>query len=183
MRNRERILDAARHLVASDGAAVSMDSVARTAGVAVGTLYRHFTTKQDLVAAVVTESLERIADLAERARDHVASGRAPGVELAELFRLIACEYATDRAVKAAAAALGVPAAAVSAAGALPVEDPAVDRASEAIADVLRAARRVGAVDAEVTVDDLVLLITQLPDSGGVAQERYTAIVLAGLGLR
>jgi AcrR family transcriptional regulator len=55
-RNRVRVLEAARVLVSRDGPDVRMDAIAAEAGVAVGTVYRHFPTKEALVAAVVEDS-------------------------------------------------------------------------------------------------------------------------------
>jgi AcrR family transcriptional regulator len=54
-RNRERILQAARLACAERGARVQIDDVARSAGVGVGTVYRHFPTKEALVEALVAE--------------------------------------------------------------------------------------------------------------------------------
>ena len=54
-RNRERILQAARHACAEHGASVQIDDVARLAGVGVGTVYRHFPTKDALIDALVEE--------------------------------------------------------------------------------------------------------------------------------
>jgi AcrR family transcriptional regulator len=56
-RNRERILVAARGACAQHGANVQMDDVAREAGVGVGTVYRHFPTKDALIEALVAEKL------------------------------------------------------------------------------------------------------------------------------
>ena len=54
-RNRERILEAARYACAEHGASVQIDDVARSAGVGVGTVYRHFPTKDLLIEALVAE--------------------------------------------------------------------------------------------------------------------------------
>ena len=62
VRNRTSILEAARRLVAEQGTEVAMGEIARAAGVAVGTLYRHFPNKADLLAAVVNEYVEALAD-------------------------------------------------------------------------------------------------------------------------
>ena len=75
VRNRARILKAARRLITDRGPEVGMSEISRAAGVAVGTLYRHFPTKTDLVAAVVIEYVESLARAAEEAWDRVETGR------------------------------------------------------------------------------------------------------------
>ncbi|MDW8047571.1 MAG: helix-turn-helix domain-containing protein, partial [Chloroflexota bacterium] len=58
--NRERLLAAAREVLAERGAAAEMREIAERAGVAVGTLYRHFPTREALVAAIIAETLEEV---------------------------------------------------------------------------------------------------------------------------
>src|ERR1700674_5131132 len=55
-RNRERILESARAAFAESGDVVQIDDVARHAGVGVGTVYRHFPTKQALLAELVRQT-------------------------------------------------------------------------------------------------------------------------------
>ncbi len=62
LRNRARLLDAAVRAFASDGAEVTLDAVARTAGVGIGTLYRHFPTREALVEAAHRQELARLCD-------------------------------------------------------------------------------------------------------------------------
>jgi AcrR family transcriptional regulator len=66
-RNRQRILKAASEVFTELGLEVSLDEVARHAGVGVGTVYRRFGTKEDLVAALFEDRVDTIATLAERA--------------------------------------------------------------------------------------------------------------------
>ncbi|RKQ93226.1 TetR family transcriptional regulator [Solirubrobacter pauli] len=54
--NRERVLDAATELVLTEGEKVPMADIARRAGVGVGTVYRHFATREDLLGALVHRS-------------------------------------------------------------------------------------------------------------------------------
>lgn len=66
-RNRQRILRAASEVFTERGLEVSLDEVARHAGVGVGTVYRRFRTKEDLVEALFVDRIEEVAALAEKA--------------------------------------------------------------------------------------------------------------------
>jgi AcrR family transcriptional regulator len=66
-RNRERILKAARAVFADQGVEAQIDDVARRAKVGVGTVYRHFPTKELLLDAIVREHFDAIASLATEA--------------------------------------------------------------------------------------------------------------------
>jgi AcrR family transcriptional regulator len=68
-RNRQRILKAASEVFTEHGLDVSLDEVARQAGVGVGTVYRRFRTKEELVEALFVDRIEAIAAVAERAAD------------------------------------------------------------------------------------------------------------------
>ncbi len=68
-RNRERVLDAARAVFADSGHEAQMDEIARRAAVGVGTVYRHFPTKDALLAALLADSFARIAANARAALD------------------------------------------------------------------------------------------------------------------
>ncbi|HZB74902.1 MAG TPA: helix-turn-helix domain-containing protein [Solirubrobacteraceae bacterium] len=69
-RNRERILKAARAVFADQGVEAQIDDVARRAHVGVGTVYRHFPTKELLLDAIVREHFDAIAALAREALDN-----------------------------------------------------------------------------------------------------------------
>jgi AcrR family transcriptional regulator len=66
-RNRDALLQAARDAFARNGLDAPLEQVARDAGVSIGTLYRHFPTRIDLVRAVFTVRLEELLEAAERA--------------------------------------------------------------------------------------------------------------------
>jgi AcrR family transcriptional regulator len=68
-RNRQRILKAASEVFTERGLDVSLDEVARHAGVGVGTVYRRFGTKEDLVEALFVDRIEEVAALAEEAAE------------------------------------------------------------------------------------------------------------------
>jgi AcrR family transcriptional regulator len=65
--NRDRIVAAARAAFAADGIEVPVEEIARRAAVGMGTLYRHFPAKEDLVDAVLEETFDRIVGAAEQA--------------------------------------------------------------------------------------------------------------------
>jgi AcrR family transcriptional regulator len=68
-RNRQRILQAAAEVFTERGLEVSLDEVARQAGVGIGTVYRRFPTKEDLIEALFISRIEDVAALAEQATD------------------------------------------------------------------------------------------------------------------
>ena len=83
VRNRERIADIARQLFREKGYdAVSMDEVAKTAGVGIGTLYRHFPTKEALYDAAIQAWVETVNAAAEKS---LASEGAPRDRLLAWF--------------------------------------------------------------------------------------------------
>jgi len=154
------------------GVAAPMGEIADRAGVAVGTLYRHYPTKQDLVAAVAADSVLRIATEAEAALRRTDRGAPPGHELAELVASVARTHVNDRVFKQAAGS------AQSDAG-VPPAGSAAARAWQAVATLLARAQAAGDVRTDVGVDDLVVLLTGAPDD----DQRlpiYLAVVLAGL---
>ena len=65
VKNRQRILDAAEEIFATEGVAVPIDAVAERAGLGVGTLYRHFPNKEALFEAIVMDRLVRLLDTAK----------------------------------------------------------------------------------------------------------------------
>jgi AcrR family transcriptional regulator len=73
-RNRDRILIAARKVFGRNGAEAQMDDVARVAGVGVGTVYRHFPTKEALIAEIVRQTFTLFAAHAQEALDSDADG-------------------------------------------------------------------------------------------------------------
>jgi len=80
-RNRARVLDAAEALFADRGASVSTEEIALRAGVGIGTLFRHFPTKEALLEAIL---MERVARLGEEARS-LATAADAGAAFFGLF--------------------------------------------------------------------------------------------------
>jgi AcrR family transcriptional regulator len=69
VRNHERVIEAAREVFSTGGAEASLEAVARTAGVGIGTLYRHFPTREALFEAVYRREVQHLGDLAERLKE------------------------------------------------------------------------------------------------------------------
>jgi AcrR family transcriptional regulator len=92
VRNRTVLLRAAREVFQRDGLAAQMDVVADTAGLGVGTLYRHFPTKEVLLAVLVEEHLGRLTAGAEAA----AQAEDPWEAVARLVWAFASFEAEDR---------------------------------------------------------------------------------------
>lgn len=83
LENRDRVLDAATELVRSDGEKVPMARIAERAGVGVGTVYRHFATREDLLGALVHRSFGLAVENAAAAAAH----RGSALEGVRLFLL------------------------------------------------------------------------------------------------
>ncbi|HEY4193550.1 MAG TPA: TetR/AcrR family transcriptional regulator [Mesorhizobium sp.] len=66
IRNRERLLEAATHVFSTGGSQASLEMVARQAGVGIGTLYRHFPTREALFEAVYRHEVDHLGGLAEQ---------------------------------------------------------------------------------------------------------------------
>ncbi|NYJ76205.1 MULTISPECIES: TetR/AcrR family transcriptional regulator [Allobranchiibius] len=93
-RNRRLLIDTAADAFAANGVDVPLDDIARTAGVGIGTLYRHFPTREDLVLAVYAA---RVDDLAQRS-DELARRPDSGEALHEWMREFVDFYAVKRGI-------------------------------------------------------------------------------------
>jgi AcrR family transcriptional regulator len=91
-RNREAVLDAARGLFADHGIEAQMPDVARSANVGIGTVYRHFPSKDDLIAAFADERFERFA---QKARECLEMDD-PWEAFADFIRFMVQIQADDR---------------------------------------------------------------------------------------
>ncbi|HEX3649908.1 MAG TPA: helix-turn-helix domain-containing protein [Pseudonocardiaceae bacterium] len=82
-RNRQQIIDAARALFVRRGPEVPMEEIARTAGVGIGTLYRRFPDRDELIRAVSVDNFQRLRELARVIEDEESD---PDVALGRLLR-------------------------------------------------------------------------------------------------
>ena len=168
-RNREKILAAAEIAFRELGTAVQMEDVARRAEVGVGTLYRHFPTKEQLVAELATHRFSGCISEAEDA-----------LETADVWAAIECfvywnaeQMATDAGLRdtfmAACQASGICAG-------------ERDRLTQRLAALLERAQNHGSVRKDVTIDDVQALMCGLSAAiaGGGDWRRIASVMLAGL---
>src|ERR1700736_1021703 len=146
-RNRERILQSARAAFAESGADAQIDDVARHAGVGVGTVYRHFPTKQALLTELVRQTFRLFTG---RAREALEAGGEPFALIEGLLRRIAETAAGDAGVQYALA---------SSAGQAGTEAPAEQGELIAvIAELTGRARRAGTIRPGIEATDIAMLI-------------------------
>ena len=168
---RSRLLAAANRVFARDGLDAPVPAIAAEAGVGVGTVYREFCSKEELMAAL---ALERLEWYEGEIRGALAEPD-PGAALHGLLWRAAERQASDRVVGAALAATS--------------EDPgvqaAVRRGRRAMGRLLRAAQAEGAVSPDVSPADIPLVFAAL--RGVVAEggdwRRAFALLVAGLQRR
>jgi AcrR family transcriptional regulator len=72
VRNRERVLEAAKAVFSAGGGDASLEAVARRAGVGIGTLYRHFPTREALFEAVYRREVEQLVELAQQLKSEAS---------------------------------------------------------------------------------------------------------------
>ena len=99
LRNRDLLLEAAKSVFSAGGPEASLEAVARTAGVGIGTLYRHFPTREALFEAVYRHEVQQLADLAERLKKE----RRPIEALRQWMRSIVKFVATKKGMSTALA--------------------------------------------------------------------------------
>lgn len=97
VRNRERLLEAAKAAFGKTGIEVSLEEIARRAGVGIATLYRNFPTRDAIVEAVYRREVQHMADMATRLLDEMS----PGEALHEWLRLSVEFVATKKGMASA----------------------------------------------------------------------------------
>jgi AcrR family transcriptional regulator len=176
-RNRERILDAARATFSEHGSEAQMDEIARRAGVGVGTLYRHFPTKDALIGELVRIKL---SDFAQRARAKFAEDERPWESFADLLREQAEIAARDAAQQRMLFAMTHEA--------LEEARPTITELTAANQALIDRAKAAGVIREDVVVDDIRVLMCGLgsimaADALGVMPydfRRHLEFVLAGM---
>jgi AcrR family transcriptional regulator len=173
-RNRARLLDVATEVFADRGVSATTEEIAKAAGVGVGTLFRHFPTKEALLEAVMVRRLETLGT--ELAR--LATEQDPAAAFFACFTLMIDQSAGKNEFAQALAAAGVDVHQT-----LQVPGQAV-RAQ--LAAVLAGAQQAGAVRADLGEPELTALLVGTYDMverlGGdpVSRERIFSVIFNGL---
>ncbi|WNG88296.1 helix-turn-helix domain-containing protein [Mycobacterium sp. ITM-2016-00317] len=170
-RNRARVLEVAYDTFAAEGLAVPIDEIARRAGVGAGTVYRHFPTKEALIAAVAEHRVRRIVDHAQT----LLTVEGPGRALFVFFRDMVRSAAVDHGLVDALVGQGLDLEAVA---------PGAEAAFLATLDeLLTAAQQAGTVraDVDVPVVKALLVVCKVPQVfDGDVTERVMRVVEDGL---
>jgi AcrR family transcriptional regulator len=175
-RNRARILAAADAVFTTKGPTASTEEVANQAGVAIGTVFRHFPTKEALIEAVFAERLHGLVDEAESLLDADDAGAA----FFAFFGRVVTQTASKHAFTNALAEAGIDAVAVHSVIATVGAD-----LHRALGDLLVRAQATGAVRLDLRVPELVAVLigaSHAIEHGADTdtQARVLAIVVDGL---
>jgi AcrR family transcriptional regulator len=170
--SRARVLDAAARVFAAEGLDAPMPTVAAAAGVGVGTIYRAFGSKEELIAALAADRVDLFGRDAEAALEKPDAWQA----LIDLFSVTADRQAEDHVVTEALATL-TDHPSVAAANA---------RAGEAIIELMRRAKEQGELRADFEPQDLQMFFgalgaaQHLVPSGSRAWRRLLGVLIDGL---
>jgi AcrR family transcriptional regulator len=146
-RNRERILDAAREVFAESGLDAQIDDVARRAGVGVGTVYRHFPTKEELLGELVRQKFRIFTANAEAALE---DDREPFEVFADLLRDNAEVCVRDAAIQRVLSGFGNHVAMHAGAE--------LEQLNRPTSELIDRAQRAGSMRPDVTVHDIPMLM-------------------------
>lgn len=170
-RNRDLLLEVAHRVFTTQGITVSMDDIARHAGVGVGTVYRHFPTKEELFGAVMVSHKARLIEEAKKWLHH----EDPGEAFFCYFAIIIREAITNKAITDALVGSGL-------------------SKNEALIEVARdfwrelnllliRAQQNGSVRTDASIEDirtLLIGILQANGDGNPYPERIVSIIFDGL---
>jgi AcrR family transcriptional regulator len=145
-RNRSRLLEAAEAVFTTDGLSTPVEEIARRAGVGIGTVYRHFPTKEALLEAILVRRFDQLAAAAAA----LSSSDDPGAAFFALFARMVEDAGAKKAFADALARAGVDVKAATAA--------AAQELRRALAALLRRAQEAGAVRDDVDVDQVMAVL-------------------------
>jgi AcrR family transcriptional regulator len=175
-RNRERILESARAVFAEYGPDAQIDDVARQAGVGVGTVYRHFPTKEALLVELLREKFRLFAARGREALEHDGE---PFAVLEDLLWRNAETAASDAAVQHALAGAGEH---------IWIQAQAEQQELLAVTgELIARARRAGTIRQDLEANDIAMLMcglcSTMGDKPGFDWRRHLDLVIDMLRAR
>ncbi|MEZ2131313.1 MULTISPECIES: TetR/AcrR family transcriptional regulator [unclassified Sinorhizobium] len=163
IRNRERLLEAATEIFSTGGSQASLEAVARQAGVGIGTLYRHFPTREALFEAVYRHEVDLLGDLAEQLATHSEPVEALKKWLQANVRLVAAKKGMVEALQLAAH------------GSSELKAYSYGRMIGAIRLLLERAIKAGEIRGDVPPEDLLRTLVGIFYSQGTTDWQPTAL--------
>jgi AcrR family transcriptional regulator len=143
VRNRERVLEAAKAVFSAGGPDASLEAVAKRAGVGIGTLYRHFPTRESLFEAVYRREVQQLGELAEQLK-----GEAAPVDALRRWLRSNVEFVATKKGMSAALALAVQ-------GSSELSAYSFDRLTKAIGALLDRAVAAGEIRSDISPEDVL----------------------------
>jgi AcrR family transcriptional regulator len=143
VRNRERVLEAAKAVFSAGGPDASLEAVARRAGVGIGTLYRHFPTREALFEAVYRREVQHLGELAEQLKSEAAP-----VDALRRWLRSNVEFVATKKGMSAALALAVH-------GSSELYAYTFDRLTKAVSALLDRAIAAGEIRSDICPEDLL----------------------------
>jgi AcrR family transcriptional regulator len=173
-RNRDRLLEAAARAFSQGGPDVTLDSIAKDAGVGIGTLYRHFPTREALIDAAYRNELARLCDAAAELLETMPPDEATRTWMDRFVDYMTTKRGMSGALRAVIASGGNP------------FSESRDRLNTAITSLLTAGVEAGTVRADVEPGDVLAGISGVSLAAGEPAQRDQAGRLLNLlmdGLR
>ena len=143
VRNRERVLEAAKAVFSAGGPDASLEAVARRAGVGIGTLYRHFPTRESLFEAVYRREVQQLGELAEQLK-----GEAAPVDALRRWLRSNVEFVATKKGMSAALALAMHSSSELSAYSF-------DRLTKAVGALLDRAVAAGEIRSDISAEDVL----------------------------
>lgn len=171
-RNLDALLEAAREIFAESGIAAPGQEIADRAGVGIGTMYRHFPKRSDLVAAVLTNEIDACAAAAAALAEENPPGEALKKWIQRFTELVATKRGLAEALHSDDAALE---------GLAPYVR---ERLEPALQSLLDAVAKAGASRPRLDAGDVIIAVALLchpvPDQDSTYNQRLVDVFLAGL---
>ena len=173
-RNRDRLLGVAVRAFSQDGPDVTLDAIARDAGVGIGTLYRHFPTREALIEAAYRSELARLCDAVPDLLQDMPPDEATRAWMDRYIEYMTTKRGMAGALRAVIASGGTPYA------------QSRDRLTTAITSLLQAGAAAGALRADIEPGDVLASLSGISLAAGEPAQRDQARRLLDLlmdGLR